>query len=59
MSAAMFYASVSASFIVEQLGLPRLTQAKAEGEEIWNGDLPRRRLSILLDRHEADCDSLT
>lgn len=49
----MFYASVSASFIVEQLGLPKLTQSRSsEGEECWNGDYPKCRLADLLARHE-------
>ncbi|KAI0650075.1 Ribokinase-like protein [Trametes meyenii] len=44
---ATLYATVSASFIIEQEGLPRLTQATAtysEHSEQWNGDSPKRRL---------------
>lgn len=52
---AMYYASVSASFIVEQHGLPTLSSPGLEGEdETWNGDQPRRRLSNLLDRHQHE-----
>ncbi|KZV75424.1 Ribokinase-like protein [Peniophora sp. CONT] len=43
---AVLYASVSASFVIEQYGLPSLTKRvpnDVEAEE-WNGDSPRRRL---------------
>jgi len=57
---AMYYGSVSASFVVEQLGLPRITGRNAEGEEMWNGDVPTRRLTVLKERHEAlNRDSFT
>ncbi|KAG6812651.1 hypothetical protein H0H92_001601 [Tricholoma furcatifolium] len=47
---ATFYASVSASFIIEQEGLPT---SLADGEHrLWNGDIPHRRLEALLARHE-------
>lgn len=37
----MIYASTSASFIVEQFGLPSLGNSAVEGEkELWNGDDP-------------------
>lgn len=43
---ATFYAAVSASFTIEQEGLPVLS----EGNQ-WNGDSPRRRLEKLRARH--------
>jgi len=47
--AAVLYASVAASFTIEQLGLPRLTRnaGKGAGQEEWNGDTPQRRLAAL------------
>ncbi|KNZ74422.1 hypothetical protein J132_06934 [Termitomyces sp. J132] len=48
---ATFHASVSASFIIEQEGLPILSQDKV-GNFVWNGDVPHRRLNILLARHK-------
>ncbi|KAI0751412.1 Ribokinase-like protein [Daedaleopsis nitida] len=47
---ATLYATVSASYIIEQAGLPSLTQAAAEATELWNGDSPNRRLHALQDR---------
>ncbi|KAL5488120.1 hypothetical protein ACEPAI_6228 [Sanghuangporus weigelae] len=47
---AVKYAAVSASFTIEQLGLPRLTKT-AEGMELWNNDNPSRRLDELRARH--------
>ncbi|VDC06889.1 unnamed protein product [Peniophora sp. CBMAI 1063] len=45
---AVLYASVSASFVIEQFGLPKLSKrasANDDGEtEEWNGDSPHRRL---------------
>jgi len=43
---ATLYASVSASFIVEQDGLPNFSLQVSENSmlEKWNGDLPERRL---------------
>ncbi|KAJ7937235.1 Ribokinase-like protein [Mycena leptocephala] len=49
--AASFYASVSASFIIEQQGLP--TISIVNGATQWNGDDPQRRLDQLRKR-EAD-----
>jgi len=43
---AALYATVSASFIIEQEGLPHLSQT-GEGEELWNSDSPSRRLAEL------------
>ncbi|KAH7930302.1 Ribokinase-like protein [Leucogyrophana mollusca] len=48
---AAFYASVSASFTIEQGGLPIMTGNADGGAEEWNGDLPRRRLEELQQRH--------
>jgi len=45
---ATLYASVSASFVIEQEGLP-LAEAD-EGSWKWNGDLPQRRLLDLRNR---------
>ncbi|KAF8076165.1 Ribokinase-like protein [Lyophyllum atratum] len=47
---ATFYASISASFIVEQEGLPTLSRDE-EGHLLWNDDIPQRRLEALLARH--------
>jgi len=46
---AAFYGSVSASFTVEQGGLPTITNADGSGES-WNGDQPHRRLAELRSR---------
>ncbi|KAG5654465.1 hypothetical protein H0H81_001964 [Sphagnurus paluster] len=46
---ATFYASISASFTIEQEGLPILSQNE-EGHSVWNGDDPQRRLEALLTR---------
>ncbi|KAI5120918.1 hypothetical protein M0805_002898 [Coniferiporia weirii] len=48
---AVFYASVSASFTIEQLGLPKMTKNPTDGAEEWNGDDPYRRLKELQARH--------
>jgi len=42
---AALYGSVSASFVVEQVGPPQLDTSGPH--EIWNGDEPRRRLQEL------------
>jgi len=47
---ATFYASVSASYTVEQNGLPRVGRDSAN-REIWNGDRPEDRLKLIRDRH--------
>ncbi|KAJ7774357.1 Ribokinase-like protein [Mycena maculata] len=46
---ATFYASVSASMIIEQEGLPAISVAN--GTTHWNGDSPQRRLNELRMRH--------
>lgn len=38
-------AAISASFIIEQFGLPSLTSDAATGAELWNGSSPRDRLA--------------
>ncbi|TFK43159.1 Ribokinase-like protein [Crucibulum laeve] len=49
---AVFYASVSASFIIEQEGLPRFSQSTDDGDtSTWNGDSPQRRLDELRKQH--------
>ncbi|KAG0705445.1 Ribokinase-like protein [Suillus ampliporus] len=46
---ATLYASVSASFTVEQLGLPHLTLG-SDGVEEWNQGSPHKRLEVLRQR---------
>ncbi|KAI6105531.1 Ribokinase-like protein [Pisolithus sp. B1] len=48
---AAFYAAVSASFVIEQSGLPALCVHSETGLEEWNGDLPHRRVNALRQRH--------
>jgi hypothetical protein len=45
---AALYATVSSSFMVEQVGLPHLTTNEL-GEE-WNSDSPQARLELLKER---------
>lgn len=48
---AVLYATVSASFIIEQEGLPLLTTTLgSDGQkiELWNDESPKRRLDKLL-----------
>ncbi|TBU48442.1 Ribokinase-like protein [Dichomitus squalens] len=50
---ATLYATVSASFTIEQEGLPRLgrnSHGTGQEMELWNGDSPHRRLQALQDR---------
>jgi len=47
---ATFYATVSASFVIEQSGLPVLTQDDDSSVQ-WNNDSPIRRLELLKSRH--------
>jgi len=55
---AMFYASISASFTIEQTGLPIITRRAEETEsEMWNNDYPHRRLADL--RKRKGLDTLT
>lgn len=48
---ATLYATVSASLMIEQGGLPTLRVAPETGIEEWNNDLPQRRLDALRGRH--------
>jgi hypothetical protein len=48
---AAFYASVSASFTIEQAGIPTISSSDVQGSALWNGDLPERRLQALRARH--------
>jgi len=50
---AVSMASVSASFIIEQFGLPTLSTSP-EGDELWNGVKPSDRLHELLAREKRD-----
>jgi hypothetical protein len=45
---AALYATVSSSFMVEQVGLPHLSVGES-GEE-WNSDSPQARLEVLKER---------
>jgi len=51
--AAALYATVSASFIIEQEGLPNISLITVAGNliEEWNRDSPQRRLKELRTRH--------
>ena len=50
---ATLHASISASFVIEQEGLPVISEESA-GE--WNGDNPFRRLDVLRKRHKHHKD---
>ena len=54
---AALHASVSASFTIEQYGLPTLDEgarfARVGMGETWNGDVPLRRLKLLKERVET------
>ena len=45
---AALYASVSASFVCQQFGLPLIT--RTEGRVLWNGEDPHERLRALRER---------
>ncbi|KAF4620006.1 hypothetical protein D9613_005580 [Agrocybe pediades] len=47
---ATLYATVSASFIIEQEGLPTISSTP-NSAEVWNADSPQRRLEELYQRH--------
>ena len=51
--AATLHASISASFVIEQEGLPVISE---ESTGTWNGDDPFRRLDILRERHKNKKD---
>ncbi|CAE6526876.1 unnamed protein product [Rhizoctonia solani] len=44
---AMLYATVSAGYTIQQLGLPRVDYMGTEAVELWNGDRPEERLALL------------
>lgn len=48
---ATLYAAVSASFVIEQSGLPVLSVHSETGLEEWNNDIPQRRVDALRQRH--------
>ncbi|KAL4081914.1 Ribokinase-like protein [Scleroderma yunnanense] len=48
---ATLYAVVSASFTIEQRGLPTLRVTPETGVEEWNDDIPMRRVDALRQRH--------
>ncbi|KAG8880447.1 hypothetical protein FRB98_005122 [Tulasnella sp. 332] len=51
---ASFFASVSASYALEQVGLPSVGKSRAEdNSELWNGDSPVSRLETLRSRVAA------
>ncbi|KAF8742078.1 pfkB family carbohydrate kinase, partial [Rhizoctonia solani] len=47
---AMLYATISAGYIIQQVGLPRVEYRAPEGEEFWNRDSPKERLALLKHR---------
>ncbi|KAJ3856946.1 Ribokinase-like protein [Lentinula lateritia] len=47
---AVFYATVSASFVIEQSGLPEITSSGDRALTQWNNDSPWRRLEALKSR---------
>jgi len=52
---AALFATVSASYTIEQLGLPRITRPSSDVlNEEWNGDSPWSRLQELKARHAKD-----
>ncbi|KAH6915139.1 Ribokinase-like protein [Coprinopsis sp. MPI-PUGE-AT-0042] len=54
---AVFYASVSASFIIEQQGLPTMEASSDTGDASWNADSPKERLRKLKERHPRTNDA--
>ncbi|KAG1892696.1 Ribokinase-like protein [Suillus subluteus] len=53
---ASLYASVSASFTVQQFSLPHLTVG-SNGVEEWNQDSPHRRLEVLRQRQDREIEN--
>ncbi|KAF9246977.1 Ribokinase-like protein [Melanogaster broomeanus] len=51
---AALYGSVSASFVIEQGGLPSVSANPDTGVEEWNGDSPQRRVDALRQRHSTN-----
>ncbi|CAE6419714.1 unnamed protein product [Rhizoctonia solani] len=50
---ATLYATVSAGYTIQQIGLPRVEYRVPDGEEFWNGDRPKERLALLKHRYAA------
>ena len=50
--AATLYASVSASYTIEQEGLPRISMA-LDGSPLWNGEKPDERLKVMKERYSS------
>lgn len=44
---AVLYATISAGYIIQQLGLPHVEYTGSETVELWNGDEPKDRLMLL------------
>ncbi|KAF8708180.1 pfkB family carbohydrate kinase, partial [Rhizoctonia solani] len=44
---AILYATVSAGYTIQQLGLPRVEYKDSGTVELWNGDRPKERLAFL------------
>ena len=51
---AALYGTVSAAYIIEQEGLPKLSRANSE--EIWNGDSPHIRLENIRERSKISAE---
>ncbi|KAH7344550.1 Ribokinase-like protein [Rhizoctonia solani] len=49
---AILYATVSAGYTIQQLGLPQVEYQGPEITELWNGDRPEERLGIMRRRCE-------
>ncbi len=50
---ATLYATISAAFVIEQEGLPQMSEVvndKGSTVTMWNGDSPEQRLRLLQDR---------
>ncbi|KAG8691794.1 hypothetical protein FRC11_009559 [Ceratobasidium sp. 423] len=44
---AVLYATISAGYTIQQLGLPRVEYQGSETVGLWNGDRPKERLALL------------
>lgn len=51
---AAMYGQVAASFVVEQVGVPRLSVDPVDGVEKWNGEVAQVRLRRYVERLERD-----
>jgi len=54
---AVLHGSVSASYIIEQLGLPNMSHTINDSEELWNGDSPRDRLQKIRKQFHESANS--